>query len=370
MDLAAEFGLPKLKTAVADLVDDSADPAFAAWQDRTPDYAVAAWRKYYNTEVAPAVQRNLIESPAAAELRELLGLAAPVTAGFAERVRLLREALDTLAVPETSQAMLQALPRLLLGKDPDTNKMTHTAKDWPDGDTKKRYTGACKDLRKLLDKDKRPTDTESLHAAADAGLRLHGIAMDAARRFREGKHSRGALDQDDLLLEARRLLIDPRYDRLRRRLSSGIQVLLVDEFQDTDRTQVDIVRALVGEGLQSVAEDRGRLFFVGDYKQSIYRFRGAEPEVFRELRGRTPAEGRLPLSMNFRSQPAIIEFVNEMFEGVFSEELHAAPSGSRPNSAGAGGRVSLDARARVIEPTGRRWSRTPSGRPCRRGKDP
>ena len=41
---------------------------------------------------------------------------------------------------------------------------------------------------------------------------------------------------------------------------------------------------------------RGKLFFVGDYKQSIYRFRGAEPQVFRQLRGEIPEAGRLPLS--------------------------------------------------------------------------
>ena len=57
----------------------------------------------------------------------------------------------------------------------------------------------------------------------------------------------------------------------------------------------------------------GKLFFVGDYKQSIYRFRGADPHVFRRLRDEIPAAGRLPLTLNFRSQPAVIEFVNALF---------------------------------------------------------
>ena len=62
---------------------------------------------------------------------------------------------------------------------------------------------------------------------------------------------------------------------------------------------------------------RGKLFFVGDFKQSIYRFRGAEPHVFRELRAEIPAAGRKSLTENFRSQPAVLDFVN----ALFAEEL-------------------------------------------------
>ena len=54
----------------------------------------------------------------------------------------------------------------------------------------------------------------------------------------------------------------------------------------------------------------GKLFFVGDMNQSIYRFRGAQPNVFLDLRGEVPAAGQLPLTKNFRSQPAVLNFVN------------------------------------------------------------
>ena len=72
--------------------------------------------------------------------------------------------------------------------------------------------------------------------------------------------------------------------------------------------QVELVEALCDGRAAG-----GKLFFVGDYKQSIYRFRGAEPHVFRRLRERDPAGGRLPLSLNFRSQPAVLDFVNALF---------------------------------------------------------
>ena len=95
---------------------------------------------------------------------------------------------------------------------------------------------------------------------------------------------------------------------MRKRLAAQTRLLLVDEFQDTDPLQVELVRALC-DG--RVAD--GKLFFVGDYKQSIYRFRGADPHVFRCLREEIPAAGRLPLTLNFRSQPAVMEFVNALF---------------------------------------------------------
>jgi ATP-dependent helicase/nuclease subunit A len=78
---------------------------------------------------------------------------------------------------------------------------------------------------------------------------------------------------------------------------------------------VEFVKALVGDGLRE-----GKLFFVGDFKQSIYRFRGAEPEVFEQLRNMIPEPGKLPLTENFRSQPAILNFVNALFDSVFGEK--------------------------------------------------
>ena len=102
-----------------------------------------------------------------------------------------------------------------------------------------------------------------------------------------------------------------------RALMSAPRLLLVDECQDTDPVQVELVQALCGDQLQ-----HGKLFFVGDYKQSIYRFRGADPNVFRKLQEGTPQPGRLPLTENFRSQPAILHFVNALFCEALSTGGH------------------------------------------------
>lgn len=320
VDRAAAIGLNTLKSAVATLADRATDPSFKAWTDRGVDDVLLAWQDFYRRRLAPRYLAQLREAPETDVVRRLLDEARPVTAGFAERITQLREAFAALVDDDVAQSAIQSLPLLLAGRDPVTNKATHTAKDWPDADTKKRYTAACRELRDQIGKQKRPTDLEALRSAAEVGLWIHGVAAAANERYREAKHAAGVLDPDDLLSEARRLLTDERFADERRREAAAIRVLLVDEFQDTDRTQVAIVRALVGEGLSDEGADRGRLFFVGDYKQSIYRFRGAEPGVFRELRGQTPPAGRLPLSKNFRSQPAVLAFVNRLFGAAFADD--------------------------------------------------
>ncbi len=90
--------------------------------------------------------------------------------------------------------------------------------------------------------------------------------------------------------------------------------MLVDEFQDTDPIQGEILERLTGESFPS-----GRLFLVGDAKQSIYRFRGARPEIFEEFRDRFPESGRLSLTENFRSVPGILDFVNALFADTFED---------------------------------------------------
>ena len=162
-----------------------------------------------------------------------------------------------------------------------------------------------------------------------AALSLLAVTQGLAEAYQQRKTELAALDFDDLLIRSRDLLAGDARADLRRHLAAQTQLLLVDEFQDTDPLQVELVRALC-DG--RVAE--GKLFFVGDYKQSIYRFRGADPRVFRCLRDEIPPQGRLPLTLNFRSQPAVIEFVNALFCQEMGEyealEAHRPQLGPRP----------------------------------------
>ncbi|MEX2196024.1 MAG: UvrD-helicase domain-containing protein [Thermoleophilaceae bacterium] len=146
------------------------------------------------------------------------------------------------------------------------------------------------------------------------------------REYGERKAARSALDFEDLQLHTRHLL-GSRPD-LRDRLRDGFRHLMVDEFQDTNRLQLAIVELLHGPG--------NRLFTVGDELQSIYSFRHADVEVFRELERRSaaaPADeaGVRRLSGNFRSRPELIATVNAVGRELLDnyEELAVgAPPGS------------------------------------------
>ena len=123
------------------------------------------------------------------------------------------------------------------------------------------------------------------------------------------KRRAGCLDFLDLLLRARDLVRD-RPD-VRRDFQRAIRFLLVDEFQDTDPLQLEMVLSLA-EGAPP-----GSLFVVGDPKQSIYRFRGADIETYEAAKTTLAGLGEVvPIRANFRSTRAILEAVNGVFEGV------------------------------------------------------
>ena len=177
-----------------------------------------------------------------------------------------------------------------------------------------------------------------LDRAAQAALevlvaRLAAFTLDSA----EERRASGRLEFHDLLVRARLLLRhDTHGPDVRTALRERYQRLLIDEFQDTDPIQVELAALLacgdLGAGGVPWAEtdpDPGRIFFVGDPKQSIYRFRGADISTFLEARGWTELRehGRIEsLTTNFRSTWPIIDWVNE----VFGEMIQWSP-GSQPD---------------------------------------
>ena len=104
------------------------------------------------------------------------------------------------------------------------------------------------------------------------------------------------------------------------RLDCTIDHLLIDEFQDTSFTQWNnIVKLLVDEIHQS--EEERSLFFVGDPKQSLYGFRGGEPQLLRELPAYLGMEEPERLPKSWRCAPAVLDCVNKVFEGTLGAEL-------------------------------------------------
>ncbi len=134
-------------------------------------------------------------------------------------------------------------------------------------------------------------------------------------RYTELKREQDALDFDDLEAGALTLL-NAREDVLER-WQVEVDALLVDEFQDTNARQRDLIRLLNG--------GRGRLFIVGDAKQSIYRFRGADVAVFREERDQIGTDGGACLDMvtSFRAHKELVHALNGLLEPVLG--LRADP---------------------------------------------
>lgn len=153
---------------------------------------------------------------------------------------------------------------------------------------------------------------------------LVGLARSVEAEYRALKASQSALDNNDLLRMAYEALRD--YPAIRAAYEGRIKMVMIDEFQDTDQMQVDLIRYLTGAGERALCT-------VGDAQQSIYRFRGAEVEVFRRQERKVGASGTaeaaavagaaadapagelVKLVRNFRSHDEVLRYVARVFDG-------------------------------------------------------
>ncbi|WP_192964932.1 double-strand break repair helicase AddA [Phycobacter azelaicus] len=181
---------------------------------------------------------------------------------------------------------------------------------------------------------------------------LHAFAAVFLPEYERRKQLRGWLDFDDLILKARNLLNDPAVAAwVLYRLDGGIDHILVDEAQDTSPVQWDVIEKLAQEftsGAGARSEVERTIFVVGDKKQSIYSFQGADPDAFDRMQeefGQRLAETGVglqnaALEFSFRSSAAILKLVDLVFQdypraGFHKESLHRAFKSDLP------GRVDL-----------------------------
>jgi ATP-dependent helicase/nuclease subunit A len=307
LNYAAARGLDRLREDLAALAGAREAALVERWKDATPQQLVAAWLEFFTEQTAPRAAEQLVGSP---EFRELVRLADPALAA-SDRLRAHLAELGTrlATAPAASVEALDHLRSLAMVKG------VCTVKDWHDPADYERYGAACTALRALIDASplKKPPDTDASHEAAALGLALVRLAADVGAAIDEAKRRRGQLEFDDLLVRTERLLADPAHAAVRDQAMRRTRLMMVDEFQDTNRQQVAIIQAFCGERWRQ----RG-LFAVGDFKQSIYRFTGAVPDVSNDLRDDLPPAGRLSLTRNFRSQPAVLDFVNAVFCDAFA----------------------------------------------------
>jgi len=167
-----------------------------------------------------------------------------------------------------------------------------------------------------------PPDVVAEERFAEDLPRLRLLFGRALQAYRSSLDERRALDFDDLEEKALLLLSDA---RVREVWQMQLSAVLVDEFQDTNERQKQIVEALCGE-------TAGRLFVVGDARQSIYRFRGADVTVFREIGQAIKARGGEPieLDLTFRTHPGLLKVLDRLLRPIMGDHddpdrLYAVP---------------------------------------------
>ena len=127
------------------------------------------------------------------------------------------------------------------------------------------------------------------------------------KKLRERKLQQNVQFFDDLLATVRHALMEPQGNMLAAKVRRRYRAALVDEFQDTDQIQYEIFSRIF-------SDSNCPLFMIGDPKQAIYSFRGAD--VFSYFRAAAQAVNRYTLTQNFRSSPALIQAVNALFGNV------------------------------------------------------
>lgn len=237
----------------------------------------------------------------------------------------LAETLRGLAQDGAAFGDLEALEgRFLYGGDAKAGPFSAKVDDFPNKEVRTAAAHLMPDLNALMRRVETARPKRLALLSAEKTFALHQFAGSFLPRYRARKAMRGLLDFDDLISRAADLLSDPSVAAwVLFRLDGGIDHILVDEAQDTSPGQWRVIEALAEEftaGHGARGQER-RLFVVGDAKQSIYSFQGADLRAFaaveRKFQTRHGDAGApfqsLELQHSFRSSEAILRVVDETF---------------------------------------------------------
>ncbi len=271
------------------------------------------WERLEGVEFAPSQEPDLAHSPLGQAIEaarielgpkptpkvfEHLAELAPHVANLEATARRVREARDPAERDAAEVDLLRlacAFPKIRtdVGKRGVMSAVQAAHEEWVGAARRSYLTAVLPSLRQfVLD--------YAAERRADGHLGFQDLLVLAVELLRTNTEARRAL-----------------HDRYRR--------VLIDEFQDTDPLQVELAALLACEPddppvrWTDAKVEPGRLFFVGDPKQSIYRFRRADIVLYERTRRAFGSE-HVPLTTNFRSTPAILEWVNNIFEGLFDRD--------------------------------------------------
>ena len=252
-------------------------------------------------------------------------LLAGLRAGSANDVKAAARLAQITALDSTALPVLEGV--FLTGKNAEVPFSARTG-SFPTRATRESLAGIMPQIEQWMTRVEAARPVRLALLAIERGAALHAFGAAFVRAWSRAKQRRGLLDFDDLIVRARDLLTDPAVAAwVLYRLDGGIDHILVDEAQDTSPVQWQVIERLAQE-FTSGAGARGNIartiFVVGDRKQSIYSFQGADPREFdrmqREFAARladagTPLQDR-QLAHSFRSAPAILATVDATFAGA------------------------------------------------------
>lgn len=291
-------------------------PAMRAMVDNLPpDKIYTHWQEQLEAAQAQALESLLIR-PEWRESVALLRENAPIN----EADKQAAQRLMVLAAVSEAQGQSLAAQRRALSILSEINLNGGSSKVWPGGaEQLKLVKEALKGLRELWNEAKLLSlrlngQDEAVAAVMPAVYALFDYAN---RSYEAIKVEREALDFDDL--EGLAVSLLGGNTAVRDYWQGQIQALLVDEFQDTNERQRAFIRLLCPEP--------GKLFIVGDAKQSIYRFRGADVTVFQSERTTIQSSGGSAISLDtsYRAHAALLESMNRLLQPVLGD-----PSPERP----------------------------------------
>ena len=273
------------------------------------------WGRYHFDNLKQALSEYISSIDRAMQMVEADEQFAPYAENFAEDLQII----ETLNRAE-NWAQLQALP-FAFGRLKTVRKARDTQTQ---GRIKAIRTAVKDDLKKRMGVFSLPPQ-EVLEEIAVTGESICGL-LKLVRRFAENYHrekrSNRVLDYNDLEHEVLHLLYrkDGSVSAAARQIAERYREVMVDEYQDTNAVQDTIFRALT---------QRGNLFMVGDVKQSIYRFRMADPtgflnryEAYADYTEAIDGEPRkILLSDNFRSCPEVLSAANDVFSLLMSKRV-------------------------------------------------
>jgi len=314
------YSLPTLEQMLRDALLHRDEVRIAAAQSERPLPEQLADLEQFVTSAMTAACDEFLANASLAPLRHMVtSVMGPRGDGREVSREKAAEALAMMAPGQPPEARITGL-RDLAG----LNLQKHgSAGKWPSPEHHQQMGDALKTLRDSAKDALAACDVaapELWRRQLEIGEAVARVAMRTIDTYQATKRTLAAVDFDDLLLMARDLLRD--HPDVRQRVGGRFRQILVDELQDTDPVQMEIVTLLLTDGAPEIAALRpGSFFGVGDPKQSIYRFRGVDVQVFRHVMDQLGPSHTVMLTRTFRFHQGLADVINTLFAPLLAGDF-------------------------------------------------